>query len=200
MNNIRIFFQENLSNNLIGRLNKKQSHYISKVMRIKEGGKFNIFNGFGEWTAKILRITKGVVEFKVIKQLRFVENLNQIWLAFSPIKSNYFNFMIQKSTELGISRFIPIIFDRTIVRKVNIERLEKIIIEASEQSNRLEIPKVEKTQNLDSFVKKNENLNIILGDINTKKQKIDLKKIKNNPLCILIGPEGDFTSKKNKKF
>ena len=57
-----------------------------------------------------------------------------------------------------------------------------------------------KTQNLDSFVKKNENLNIILGDINTKKQKIDLKKIKNNPLCILIGPEGDFTEQEKQKI
>ena len=95
MNNIRLFYQENLSNNLTGKLDKKQSHYIFKVMRIKENENFNIFNGFGEWLAKVNKISKGIVEFKIIKQLRAKENSREIWLAFSPIKSNYFNFMLQ---------------------------------------------------------------------------------------------------------
>ena len=55
MNNIRLFYQENLSNNLKGKLDKKQSHYISKVMRIKENGKFNVFNNAGEWLLKLSR-------------------------------------------------------------------------------------------------------------------------------------------------
>ncbi len=126
MNNIRLFYQENLSNNLTGKLDKKQSHYIFKVMRIKENENFNIFNGFGEWLAKVNKISKGIVEFKIIKQLRAKENSREIWLAFSPIKSNYFNFMIQKATELGVTKLIPLIFERTVVRKINKERLSKI--------------------------------------------------------------------------
>ena len=51
--------------------------------------------------------------------------------------------MIQKATELGITKFLPIIFDRTIVRKINKERLEKVIIEAAEQSNRIQVPNIE---------------------------------------------------------
>ena len=74
------------------------------------------------------------------RQLRQEENPKELWLAFSPIKSNYFNFMIQKATELGITKFLPIIFDRTVVRKINKERLEKVIIEATEQSNRINVP------------------------------------------------------------
>ena len=70
MNNIRLFYQENLSNNLKGKLDKKQSHYISKVMRIKENGKFNVFNNAGEWVAKIIKIANGFVEFRIVKQLR----------------------------------------------------------------------------------------------------------------------------------
>ncbi len=200
MSNIRIFYQENLSNNLTGKLGKKQSHYIAKVMRVKQTEKFNVFNSSGEWVAKIIKIINGIVEFKIIKQLRSVEGSNEIWLAFSPIKSNYFNFMIQKATELGVTKFLPIIFDRTIVRKVNIERLEKIIIEASEQSNRLVVPKIEKVLTLESFIKSNKKLNIIFGDINSKNNKINVKKIKNNPICIIIGPEGDFTEHERQKI
>ena len=102
--------------------------------------------------------------------------------------------MIQKATELGVTKFIPIIFDRTIVRKINSERLEKIIIEATEQSNRLNLPSLEKPQNLKNFLKKNENkIDLIFTDLNTKNKKIDFNKDRDKPLCIIIGPEGDFS-------
>ena len=193
MNNIRLFYQENLSNNLKGKLDKKQSHYISKVMRIKENEKFNVFNNAGEWVAKIIKIANGFVEFRIVKQLRSIENANEIWLAFSPIKSNYFNFMIHKATEIGVTRFIPILTERTIVRKLNEKRINKIIIEASEQSNRLKVPSLDKLTKLDTFLKSNQNANIIFGDLNTNNKKIDIKN--KNPLCVLIGPEGDFSLK-----
>ena len=198
MNNIRLFYQENLSNNLKGKLDKKQSHYISKVMRIKENGKFNVFNNAGEWVAKIIKIANGFVEFRIVKQLRSIENANEIWLAFSPIKSNYFNFMIHKATEIGVTRFIPILTERTIVRKLNEKRINKIIIEASEQSNRLKVPSLDKLTKLDAFLKLNQNTNIIFGDINTENKKIDLKN--KNPLCVLIGPEGDFSLKERESI
>jgi len=198
MNNIRLFYQENLSNNLKGKLDKKQSHYISKVMRIKENGKFNVFNNAGEWVAKIIKIANGFVEFRIVKQLRSIENTNEIWLAFSPIKSNYFNFMIHKATEIGVTRFIPILTERTIVRKLNEKRINKIIIEASEQSNRLKVPSLDKLTKLDAFLKLNQNTNIIFGDINTENKKIDLKN--KNPLCVLIGPEGDFSLKERERI
>ena len=198
MNNIRLFYQENLSNNLKGKLDKKQSHYISKVMRIKENGKFNVFNNAGEWVAKIIKITNGFVEFRIVKQLRSIESTNEIWLAFSPIKSNYFNFMIHKATEIGVTRFIPILTERTIVRKLNEKRINKIIIEASEQSNRLKVPSLDKLTKLDAFLKLNQNTNIIFGYINTENKKIDLKN--KNPLCVLIGPEGDFSLKERERI
>ena len=154
MSNIRLFFKESLSLNLTAKLNKSQSHYVNKVMRIEVGEIFSLFNSNGEWEAKILTISKSIVEFNITKQLRQKETLNELWLAFSPIKSNYFNFMIQKATELGVTKFLPIIFDRTIVRKINKDRLEKIIIEAAEQSNRINVPFVEDPQSLQNFLKK----------------------------------------------
>ncbi|REK49909.1 MAG: 16S rRNA (uracil(1498)-N(3))-methyltransferase, partial [Proteobacteria bacterium] len=166
MSNIRLFFKESLSLNLVSKLDKSQSHYISKVMRIKENEIFSLFNSSGEWEAKVLNITKSIVEFEITNQIRQKENQKELWLAFSPIKSNYFNFMIQKATELGITKFVPIIFERTVVRKLNKERLEKVIIEATEQSNRINIPTLEDATNLEDFLKSSE-MNLIFTDLNS---------------------------------
>ena len=196
MSNIRLFFSESLSINLESKLNKSQSHYLTKVMRIKIGDNFSLFNSNGEWLVKILDISKGIVEFIIIEKLRHKDITKEIWLAFSPIKSNYFNFMIQKATELGVTRFIPIIFDRTIVRKINKERLEKIIIEATEQSNRINIPILEKPQNLKKFLSNNlKKVDLVFTDLNTTKKKLEINKEANKPLCAIVGPEGDFTEK-----
>ena len=199
MSNIRLFFKESLSLNLVSKLDKSQSHYISKVMRIKENEIFSLFNSSGEWEAKILNITKSIVEFEITNQIRQKENQKELWLAFSPIKSNYFNFMIQKATELGITKFIPIIFERTVVRKLNKERLEKVIIEATEQSNRINIPTLEDATNLEDFLKSSE-MNLIFTDLNSDNKKVDLEKLTNKPLCIVVGPEGDFSENERGKI
>jgi len=198
MSNIRLFFPESLSINLTSKLDKSQSHYLAKVMRVKVGEKFSLFNQSGEWESKIKEINKGIVEFSVIKKLRSANNEREIWLAFSPIKLNYLNLMIQKATELGVTKFIPILTERTIVRKLNDKRLNKIIIEASEQSNRLKVPKLEKIIKLNEFLKLNQNTNIVFGDLNTDNSKINFKS--SDPLCILIGPEGDFTAKERENI
>ena len=198
MSNIRLFYRESLSLNLTATLDKSQSHYVSKVMRIKENEVFSLFNNSGEWEAKILAISKSIVEFNVTKQLRQKENLKELWLAFSPIKSNYFNFMMQKATELGVTKFLPIIFDRTIVRKINKERLEKVIIEAAEQSNRINVPKIEEPQKLKNFL--SNDMDLIFTDLNTSNTKIDLKKLTTKPTCVIIGPEGDFSEEEREKI
>jgi len=198
MSNIRLFFKESLSLNLNSILDKSQSHYLSKVMRIKTSESFSLFNQSGEWEAKVLNINRGIVEFTVVKKLRSAENEKEIWLAFAPIKLNYLNLMIQKATEIGVTRFIPILTERTVVRKLNEKRINKIIIEASEQSNRLKVPSLDKLTKFDTFLKSNQNTNIIFGDLNTDNKKLDLKN--KDPLCILIGPEGDFSIKERENI
>ena len=192
MSNIRLFFSAALSTDMTDKLDKSQSHYLSKVMRIKENEVFSLFNSNGEWEAKILKISKSIVEFKITKQLRQKENTKELWLAFSPIKSNYQNFMIQKATELGVTKFLPVIFNRTVVRKINKERLEKIIVEASEQSNRINVPIIEDAQDLSSFLKTN-SIDLIFTDLNSNNNKIDKSKLTDKPACIIVGPEGDFS-------
>ena len=198
MSNIRLFFSEILSVSMTGKLDKSQSHYLTKVMRINIGKNFSLFNQNGEWEARIIKITKGIVEFLITKKIRTNDNKKEIWLAFTPIKLNYLNLMIQKATELGVTKFIPILTERTIVRKINEKRVNKIIVEASEQSNRLKVPKLEEIVKLDNFLKFNQKTNIIFGDLNTNNNKLIIKNTE--PLCILIGPEGDFTTKEREKI
>tara|TARA_Y100000589_G_scaffold294909_1_gene300915 strand:- start:482 stop:907 length:426 start_codon:yes stop_codon:yes gene_type:complete len=101
--------------------------------------------------------------------------------------------MIQKATELGVTRFIPLLSERTIVRKINEKRVKKIIVEASEQSNRLNLPILDKLKNFEEFLKENIDTTILFGDLNSENKKIDIKS--NEPICVLIGPEGDFSIK-----
>ena len=198
MSNIRLFFPESLTINLTSKLDKSQSHYLTKVMRINIGKSFSLFNQNGEWEGRIVKITKGIVEFSITKKIRSNDNEKEIWLAFTPIKLNYLNLMIQKATELGVTKFIPILTERTIVRKINEKRVNKIIVEASEQSNRLKVPKLEEIVKLDNFLKFNQKTNIIFGDLNTNNNKLIIKNTE--PLCILIGPEGDFTTNEREKI
>tara|TARA_Y100000741_G_scaffold340329_1_gene301810 strand:+ start:143 stop:844 length:702 start_codon:yes stop_codon:yes gene_type:complete len=199
MSNIRLFFSESLSNNLVGKLNKDQSRYLTSVMRLKTNQEFSLFNKLGEWNTKILSINKGIVEFEVQNQLRQSIQEREIWLVFAPIKSNYFNFMLQKATEIGVTKLFPITTERTIVRKINADRLNKILIEAAEQSNRLTVPTIEKIQNLELFLNENKNINLVFGDLNTENKKIELKD-PSKPIAVLIGPEGDFSENERAKI
>tara|TARA_Y100001970_G_scaffold124499_1_gene154186 strand:- start:422 stop:1123 length:702 start_codon:yes stop_codon:yes gene_type:complete len=199
MSNIRLFFSKKITTEMIEKLDKSQSHYLNKVMRIKENGTFSLFNKDGEWEAKILSVSNGYVRFIVSKQLRKEENIKDLWLAFSPIKSNFQNFMIQKATELGVTKFLPIIFERSIVRKINKERLKKIVVEACEQSNRICIPTVENIQSLDNLLKIN-SMDLVFADLNSNNKKLNNSKFINKAICVIVGPEGDFSEIEREKI
>jgi len=196
---IRLYFSEDLKANLLSNLSAEQSHYIKNVMRLKPGDTISLFNSTnGEWSAKIVNYNKENVEFKVEKLIKTKKLENNIWLAFSPIKKNPLDMMIQKVTELGIQKFIPILSERTIVKEINTERLKKIIVEASEQSNRISIPEILNLQTLKNFLDKfPNNGSLIFCDINCEKSDLKniLTKKNQGPICILIGPEGDFSEK-----
>ncbi len=199
MSNIRLFFSKKITIEMIEKLDRSQSHYLNKVMRVKENESFSLFNNNGEWEAKILSISEGYVKFIVRKQLRKEETNKDLWLAFSPIKSNFQNFMIQKATELGVTKFLPIIFERSIVRKINKERFKKIIVEASEQSNRISIPSIEDIQSLDNFLKIN-SMDLVFADLNSNNKKLNNSKFSNKSICLIVGPEGDFTETEREKI
>jgi len=193
---IRIYFSDKIQSDLMAHLPKEQSHYLKDVMRLKVGDTFSVFNSQGEWKASIQNYEKQTVKIKILEKLRDKKNEKNIWLAFTPIKQNPLNFIIQKGTELGVQKFIPILSERTAVKDINAERVKKIIIESAEQSNRISVPEISKLETLkfflSSFPKKG---CLIFCDINCDKS--DLKNIVAKkdiePICILIGPEGDFS-------
>jgi len=193
---IRLYFSNKIQSDLVTHLNKNQSHYIKNVMRLKPGENISIFNSYGEWNSKIESYQKGKAHIKILDKVRDEENERKIWLAFSPIKQNPLNFMIQKATELGIHKFIPLLCERSVVKNINTVRVKKIIIESSEQSNRLSIPEIKKIESLKNFLKNfPKNGYVIFCDINTHEKNLKeilTKKIE-GPICILVGPEGDFS-------
>ena len=193
---IRLYFSDKIQSDLMAHLKKEQSHYLKDVMRLKAGDTFSVFNTQGEWNAAIENYEKNGVQIKILDKLRDKENEQNIWLAFTLIKQNPLNFVIQKGTELGVQKFIPILSERTIVKDINIERVKKIIIESAEQSNRISIPKISKLETLKNFLSDfTKNGCLVFCDINCKQSDLKniLSKENKDPVCILIGPEGDFS-------
>jgi len=165
-------------------------------MRLKIGDSLSIFNSQGEWNAIIESYEKEGTRIKILKKARDKDNEKNIWLAFSLIKQNPLNFLIQKGTELGVQKFVPILSERTIVKKINIERIKKIIVESSEQSNRISVPEIKNLEPLKKFLSQfPKNGYLIFCDINCNKNNLKniLSKKIEGPICVLIGPEGDFS-------
>jgi len=198
---IRLYFSDKIQSDLVAHLQKEQSHYLKDVMRLKAGDTFSVFNNQGEWSACVQNYEKKSTKIKILEKLRDKKNEQNIWLAFTPIKQNPLNFIIQKGTELGVQKFIPILSERTAIKEINIERVKKIIIESAEQSNRISVPEIAKLENIKNFLisfpKKG---CLVFCDINCDKS--DLKNILSKkdigPICILIGPEGDFSENERK--
>jgi len=193
---IRLYFSDKIQSDLVAHLKKEQSHYLKDVMRLNEGDTFSVFNNQGEWSAIVKSYYKQDVKIKILEKIRDKNNEQNIWLAFTPIKQNPLKFIIQKGTELGVQKFIPILSERTIVKDINIERVKKIIIESAEQSNRISVPAITKLEKLQNFISSFPKRGcLIFCDINCDKS--DLKNILSkkdlDPICILIGPEGDFS-------
>ena len=198
---IRLYFPDKIQSDLSSHLTNEQTHYVKDVMRLKIGDKLSIFNTLGEWNAAIESYETNGAKIKIMEKVRDKNNEKNIWLAFSPIKQNPLNFVIQKGTELGVQKFIPILSERTVVREINIERIKKIIVEASEQSNRISIPEINKPELLKNFLSQfPKNGSLIFCDINSNENSLKniLEKNIEGPACILIGPEGDFSENERK--
>ena len=170
---IRLYFSDKIQSDLVAHLKKEQSHYVKDVMRLKIGDSFSVFNAQGEWNASIESYEKEATRIKILHKLRDKENEQNIWLAFTPIKQNPLNFIIQKGTELGIQKFLPILCERSMVKEINIERIKKIIVEASEQSNRISVPEIIKIETLKFFLSQfPKDGCLIFCDINSNKNNL----------------------------
>ncbi len=192
MSIIRLYHPENILENSTSLLSKEHTHYLVNVMRAKRGGNVNFFNKNGEWLSEIVFLEKDRVEVKFLSKIKENTNTLNIELAICLVKKNAMEIILQKATELGIRKIIPIISERTEVKEINFERANKIVIEATEQSNQLEPPQISEILNLKDFLNINRN-KIFFADINSdySLEKKDFKE--GETVTVLVGPEGDFS-------
>ena len=140
--NIRLYNPDSIEENSTNLLSKEHTHYVVNVMRLKRGSNINFFNSEGEWKSEIVFLNKDRVEVKIIEKIKQPKRLSSIELAICLVKKNPMEIILQKATELGVSKIIPIISERTEVKELNYDRANKIVIEATEQSNQLSPPKI----------------------------------------------------------
>ena len=194
MSNIRLFHPENITENTTSLLSKEHTHYVVNVMRLKRGSNLNFFNKDGEWLSEIIFLDRDRVEVKFLNKIKEPTNSSNIELAICLVKKSPMETILQKATELGVSKIIPIISERTEVKDINFERANKIVVEATEQSNQLTPPQISEVTKLKDFLKNlDSSSKLLFADINSKdnlKSKV-LKEAKT--LAVLIGPEGDFS-------
>ncbi len=199
MGNIRLYYPNSIVENATSLLSKEHTHYVANVMRLKRGSHINFFNKDGEWVSEIVFLEKDRIEVKFLNRVKESLKKSNIELAICLVKKNPMEIILQKATELGVSKITPVISERTEVKELNHERANKIIIEATEQSNQLSPPEISKITKLKDFINNlNETSKLFFADINSK-ERLKKEDIKGDNLkTILIGPEGDFTPNERK--
>ena len=194
MSNVRLFFPDSIEKNTTSLLSKEYTHYVANVMRMKRGFNINFFNKEGEWLSEIIFLDRDRVEVKFLNKIKESTKLSNIELAICLVKKNPMETILQKATELGVSKITPIISERTEVKELNYERAQKIVIEATEQSNQLNPPEVSKVIKLKDFLDKvGSGAKFLYADVNSQ-NNLQKKDVEGDALkIILIGPEGDFS-------
>ena len=152
MSNIRLYHPNSIVENTTSLLSKEHTHYVVNVMRLKRGSNINFFNKEGEWLSEIIFLEKDRVEVKFLNKIKDSIKTANIELAICLVKKNPMETILQKATELGVSKIIPIISERTEIKELNHDRAKKIIIEATEQSNQLIPPEISKIMKLKDFI------------------------------------------------
>ena len=195
MNKIRLFVDHTLGEAQSVPLNKDQAHYIFSVMRKSIGETILIFDGNnGEWEASIEEISKKSGVLLCIKQTKPQIMPPDLWLFFSPLKKVRTDFIVEKATELGVAKIIPVQTEHTNADRVKLSRLSAHAIEAAEQCGGTYIPKIEELQKINEVL---ENFppdrRLLFCDEKLQASEVNLENLKKGKWAILVGPEGGFS-------
>ena len=196
----RLFVENQISPNLMIYIAGKQHHFLKNVLRVKLNDTISIFDGVtGEWHANVISISKEKIALKIIKKTREFATQPDIWLIFAPIKLFRLNITIQKAVELGVSKLVPCKTEFSNFDKLNYKNLTLNAIEASQQCERLDIPKIEKIINLNTLLddfpsdralvfcdESDLNLPSIYDEVRAKEEMY-------SKWAVIIGPEGGFS-------
>ena len=165
--------------------------YLGAVLRLGPGDKVKLFDDrTGEWLAEIADAGKKRCTLNVIRQLRKQENVPDLWLLFAPVKRGRIDWLVEKATELGVAKLQPVITRRTIVERLNLERLRAHAIEAAEQCERTALPEFAGPVKLDALLKIwPPDRALYFADERGGDRFAPVP----GPAAVLIGPEGGFT-------
>ncbi len=174
-------------------LEQQQANYLAAVLRLAPGAQVKLFdNRTGEWLAQITEAGRKRVSLRLVRHLRPREPVPDLWLLFAPIKRGRIDWLVEKATELGAARLVPVITRRTVVDRVKDERLLSHAIEAAEQCDRTALPELGEPQKLDAMLRAwPPERGLIFAD--EKGGTSMLQALAPGPAAILIGPEGGFT-------
>ena len=187
----RLFVRAQLGEDARVELDAGQANYLGNVMRLGEGAELLVFDGSsGEWLARISEAGKKRMALIVERRTREPEAIPDVWLAFAPVKRTQTDWLVEKATELGVAKLIPVITQRTIAERVKLERLGSIAIEAAEQCGRTRLPTIDEPVSLAQFLKQADRA-IYFADEGGGEPAATA--FKPGPAVILTGPEGGFT-------
>ena len=189
----RLFVRQPLGEGARVELDAGQANYLGNVLRLKEGAELLLFDGrSGEWRTRVAEAGKKRMALTVEQRTREPETIPDVWLAFAPVKRAQTDWLVEKATELGAARLIPVMTRRTVAERVKLERLEAIAVEAAEQCGRTMLPEVAAPLPLARLLEQRERDRVLyFADEAGGERAADA--FKPGPALILIGPEGGFT-------
>jgi 16S rRNA (uracil1498-N3)-methyltransferase len=186
----RLFVRQPLSEGATVDLDAGQANYLGNVMRLGEGAEVLLFDGHsGEWLARIVEAARKRMTLSVERQTRPPETIPDVWLAFAPVKRAQTDWLVEKATELGAARLIPVMTQRTVAERVKLERLQSIAIEAAEQCGRTRLPEISEPVALKALLAAER----LLYFADEAGGEPAASAFKAGPALLLVGPEGGFT-------
>jgi 16S rRNA (uracil1498-N3)-methyltransferase len=189
----RLFVRTALSDGARVELNAGQANYLGNVMRLSVGAELLVFDGYsGEWLAQVADAGKKRMTLGIERKTREPEAIPDVWLAFAPVKRTQTDWLVEKATELGAARLIPVMTQRTVAERVKLERLEAIAIEAAEQCGRTILPQIDQPLPLARFLGERDAARRLYFADETGGARA-AEALAGGPATILVGPEGGFT-------
>ena len=189
----RLYVDPPLSAGVAVGLDAGQANYLGNVLRLKEGGEVLLFDGVsGEWLARVVEVAKRRMILGVVEVTRPQESVPDLTLAFAPIKKGRVDWLVEKAVELGVARLEPVITRRTIVDKLNVERMRSHIVEAAEQCGRTALATISEPVKLDAWLKAFDPERTLYFADETGGEAAT-SAFAPGPATILTGPEGGFT-------
>ncbi len=172
-----------------------QARYLATVLRLGAGAEVRVFNGVdGEWRAEISSVTKKGVTLALVDQTRPQISPPDLMLVFAPVKRHGTDLLVEKATELGVRVLQPVITRRTNAERVRTDRLRSIVIEAAEQTERLDLPDVREPLALARALDGWDGRRILFADeAGDARPLAEVARVLDDaPLALLTGPEGGF--------